>query len=91
MEALLIIVFIGVAIVLYFVRSESHSEKINAYVGSIGGTLIDYETGGLFKGIGPFMVIGKGRIIYRVNYRLGGDKKEGWVRFGGFGGPDWRF
>lgn len=92
MEALFVIIFIGIAMAMYFVRSESHSEKINAYVESIGGRLIDYETGGMFKGgLGPFMVVGKGRTVYCVHYEVDGEKKEGWVRFGGLGGPDWRF
>lgn len=91
MEILLIIVFIGLAIILSVGRSQSHSDKINIYVESLGGTLIDCEKSGLLKGLGPFMVVGKGRIIYRVTYEIHGEKKEGWVRFGGISGPDWRF
>lgn len=92
MEALVILLFIGMAIVMYFVRAESHSEKIGAYVESLGGILIEFDTAGLFKGgLGPFMVVGKGRVVYHVIYKINNEKREGWVRFGGIGGPDWRF
>lgn len=91
MEILFIVIAVGLSIAFYFIRSESHADKIKSYVESMGGKLIDYETGGLFKGMGPFMVVGKGRVVYRVNYEINGQIKEGWVRFGGIGGPDWRF
>jgi hypothetical protein len=39
---------------------------------------------------GAFMVVGKGRTVYRIEYRIGDDGREGWVRFGGLFGPDWR-
>lgn len=92
MEVLLIIVFIVLAIGMHLVREESHLEKINTYVKSIDGTMINFETGGFLKGgLGPFMVVGKGRVVYCIEYEVNGEKKEGWVRFGGLGGPDWRF
>lgn len=90
MEALMIIVFIIFIIAMYFVQTESHSTRINSYVESLGGKLIDYERRSIFSGLGPFMVVGKGRTVYCIKYEVNGDKREGWVRFGGIGGPDWR-
>lgn len=39
---------------------------------------------------GPFKLVGKGQVVYRIEYRIGAVYKEGWVKFGGWGGPDWR-
>jgi hypothetical protein len=35
-------------------------------------------------------VVGKGKTVYRIEYTIGNNTKEGWVRFGGLFGPDWR-
>lgn len=90
MELLVIIVFIVIGIILYLIRSESHQTRIESMINSLGGSLIGYERRNIFTGLGPFMVVGKGRMIYRIDYEIGGIRKEGWVRFGGIAGPDWR-
>lgn len=82
--------FIIISIIIYFVRSESHQDSIASKVDSLRGRLISYEKRNFFTGIGPFMVVGKGRMVYRIEYEMNGIKKEGWVRFGGITGPDWR-
>ncbi|MCT4595649.1 MAG: hypothetical protein N4A57_15480 [Anaeromicrobium sp.] len=90
MDVLGILLFIIIGIIIYFARSESHQDSIKSKIDSLGGHLISYERRNFFTGIGPFMVVGKGRMIYRIEYKVNGIKKEGWVRFGGISGTDWR-
>jgi uncharacterized membrane protein len=84
------IFFIIVIILIILVRTENQTDTIESKITGIGGTLIGFEKCNFFSGIGPFMVIGKGRVIYRIEYEYDGIQQEGWVRFGGLGGPDWR-
>lgn len=90
MEVFVIVFIIIISIIIYFVRSESHQDSIASKVDSLGGRLISYEKRNFFTGIGPFMVVGKGRMVYKIEYEINGIKKEGWVRFGGITGPVWR-
>lgn len=90
MDVLCIVVFIIIAIIIYFARIESHQDSIASKINFLGGRLISYERRNFFTGIGPFMFVGKGRMIYRIEYEVDGIKKEGWVKFGGISGPDWR-
>lgn len=89
MELLILILVIGVLIVAMF-RFSQHEKSIREYVESMGGQLIRYERRSIFSGLGPFHVVGKGRVVYSVHYRLNGQDKEGFVRFGSLFGPDWR-
>ncbi|WBW95605.1 hypothetical protein [Oceanirhabdus sp. W0125-5] len=91
MEGLIIIILIVVIIVFSGMRTESHKTKIETQVLYLGGTLIGYERRNIFTGLGPFTVVGKGRVVYKIDYEVNGERKEGWVRFGGITGPDWRF
>lgn len=88
MEGVVIIIFIVLALAISVLRGESYEGKITEQIESIGGTVINIEK--KFFSIGPFMVVGKGRTVYRIEYKIGNDIKEGWVRFGGLFGPDWR-
>ncbi|WP_053956359.1 hypothetical protein [Inediibacterium massiliense] len=90
MEGLGLVFVVIIGVVIYFARIESHKDSIANKIDSIGGRLINYEKRGFFSGIGPFTIVGKGRMIYRIEYEVDGIKKEGWVRFGGLFGPDWR-
>ena len=91
MGGFVVILFIFFGIILYFIISESHGKRIESEVNSRGGSLIDYKRCNIFTGIGPFIVVGKGRTVYRIEYEVNGNRKVGWVRFGGIIGPDWRF
>lgn len=88
MEIFVIILFIALAIVISAFRGESHERRIREQIEAIGGRVVSIER--KHFSIGPFMVVGKGRVVYRIEYRIGNDAKEGWVRFGGLFGPDWR-
>ena len=88
MEVFALILFIILAIVISTLQGKSHERKITEHIESMGGRVISIEKK-LFS-TGPFMVVGKGRTVYRIEYRIGNDAKEGWVRFGGLFGPDWR-
>lgn len=91
MEILLVIIFLLIGIPIYFAQKESHISRIEAHVASMGGVVKGYERKNFVSGLGPFMVVGKGRTVYQIEYEINGLKREGWVRFGGIGGPDWRF
>jgi hypothetical protein len=83
-----VILFIILAIVISVLQGQSHERKITEQIKSMGGRVISIEKK-LFS-TGPFMVVGKGRTVYKIEYRIGNDDNEGWVRFGGLFGPDWR-
>jgi hypothetical protein len=88
MGGIAVILFIVLIIVLSVLQGESHERKIKEQIESMGGTVVNIEKK-LFS-TGPFMVVGKGRTVYRIEYRVGNNTREGWVRFGGLFGPDWR-
>ncbi len=64
-------------------NTAGHELKIKNQIESMGGRLLSYEKRNMFTGIGPFHVVGKGRMVYRIDYEVNGVMKEGWVRFGG--------
>lgn len=84
-----IIIFI-ICICLYIVSLKGQESKIYNKIESIGGKVISIERRNFLTGLGPFMVVGKGRTVYMIEYEIEGEMKEGWVRFGGLFGPDWR-
>ena len=84
------IVIIGGAIIFRNAFRGVHEDEINAEIKEMGGNVINIERRNFFTGIGPFMTVGKGRTVYRVEYEADGQTKEIWVRFGGLFGSDWR-
>ncbi len=86
----IVILFVIMGIGLVFMKTAGHELKIKNQIESMGGRLLSYEKRNMFTGIGPFHVVGKGRMVYRIDYEVNGVMKEGWVRFGGLFGPDWR-
>lgn len=87
MGIFVVIIFIVLGVAISILQGQSHERKITEQIESMGGTVINIEKK-LFS-TGPFMVVGKGRTVYRIEYRVGNNVKEGWVRFGGLFGPDW--
>lgn len=90
MVAVPIILLIILIPFIYIFQNNRHTNLINEQVASMGGSVISIERRNFFTGLGPFMVVGKGRTIYRFEYTIGSIKHEGWVRFGGLFGADWR-
>jgi hypothetical protein len=88
MGIFVVIIFIILAVAMSVLQGESHERKIKEQIESMGGKVISIEKK-LFS-IGPFMVVGKGRTVYRIEYSIDNRIIEGWVRFGGLFGPDWR-
>lgn len=88
--AAIVIIFAFLSVIFFLLQNDRHEEKIGDYIRSIGGEVINIERRSFFTGLGPFMVVGKGRKVYRIEYKLGNEIKEGWVRFGGILGPDWK-
>jgi len=52
--------------------------------------LIGYERCSFFTGLGPFKIVGKGSVVYKIDYEINDARKECWVRFSGFLEADWR-
>lgn len=88
MGALVIVVFIIFAVIMFIVQGESHKRKITEEVNSMGGQVINIERKTFDRG--PFVIVGKGKTIYRFEYSIDNEIKEGWVRFGSIFGPDWK-
>jgi hypothetical protein len=89
MEAVVIVLFVVFAISISIFQRKSYERKIMEQINSIGGevTSIERKT---FSG-GPFFIVGRrGRTIYRIEYRKDNKIREGWVKFGGLFGPDWK-
>lgn len=84
----IIIIFALIAVPLYFLQKSNHEKKIYEQVEGIGGKVVSFERRTLRTG--PFILPGKGRTVYRIEYELGGQLREGWVKFGGMFGGDWR-
>ena len=88
MNMVIMIVVIIIGIGIFFLQRQNHENRINEYIESMGGQVINIEHKTF--SIGPFFVVGKGRNVYRFEYEIGSQTKEGWVKFGSLFGPDWR-
>lgn len=88
MSGIIIILIVVFAVAAFFIQSQSHESSIKSKVESLGGTISSIERT-MFNN-GPFFIKGKGKSIYRFEYNIGNETKEGWVRFGSLFGPDWR-
>jgi hypothetical protein len=79
------------ALIYYFYKNVQSFEKtIYQKIEAIGGKVISVEKRSFFTGIGPFHMVARGQIVYRILYQKNGLEKEGWVRYSGIMGPDWR-
>jgi hypothetical protein len=88
MQAVIIVIFIAFAVSISILQHKSHQRKITEKIHSIGGVVINIERKA-FSG-GPFFMVGKGRTVYRIEYRKDNEVREGWVKFGDLSGADWR-
>lgn len=88
MSVIIVILIIAAALAIYFIQGKSHEKSINTQVESLGGEVLSIERTILDNG--PFFIRGKGRSIYRFEYTINTERKEGWVRFGSLFGPDWK-
>jgi hypothetical protein len=88
MEAIVIVMFVTVAVLISITQDKSHVQKIEEKINGLGGQIIKIEREKFSTG--PFMIIARGKTVYRVNYKMSGETKEGWVKFGDLFGPDWR-
>ncbi len=89
-DLLVVILVLAVAVPLIIFQKSRHEALIKEKISQIGGTYIDHNREIGLLGAGPFKLVGRGQTVYHINYRIGVQAKEGWVRFGGLGGPDWR-
>jgi hypothetical protein len=88
MEIFGIIVFVIVGIVIFVLQTDFHERRIAKQIESMGGKVLSIER--KFFDNGPFILAGKGTTIYRIEYRVRNKDQEGWVKFGGLFGTDWR-
>ena len=77
-------------IVLTLVVNHFRKHNIQEKIKSIGGEIVSIEKRNYLTGIGPNKIVGRGMAVYRVVYQQENKLKEGWVKFGGFWGPDWK-
>lgn len=82
------IVFVPLVLVFYFLLTAGHERKIYDKIESLGGTVVSIERRKFRRG--PFVFAGKGTVVYWIEYRVNGELREGWVKFGSLFGPDWR-
>jgi uncharacterized membrane protein len=88
MEFFIVVVFVIFIVFIAIFQVKSHEKRITKKVHTIGGEVISIKRKTFSTG--PFLAVGKGRTVYRIEYRIGNEIKEGWVKFGSLSGPDWR-
>ena len=86
MDNLYIFVSACILISLYMITIKASKKSIENYVYQMGGKLVNIERSEEFPVDGPFKYTGKGRMIYKFEYRLNDTVKTGYVRFDMFGG-----
>ena len=84
------IVGVLVIIPICYWFSGTREKTIHEKIESMGGKVDAIERRNFFSGIGPFTIVGKNKVVYRIVYRVNDQRKEIWVRFGGLLGPEWR-
>ena len=77
-----------VVIIIWCVTTNSRKARIGEHVRGLGGEVLVVEL--CFLSRGPFIFVGKGQQVFRFEYMMDGKHKEGWVKFGGWTGTDWR-
>ena len=90
MEGLIAVILLVAIVPIILLVNSGRESKIEERVRTMGGRLQSSERRSIFTGLGPFHVVGKGRSVYRYTYEKDGSQHEGWVRFGGLMGPDWK-
>ena len=86
----IVIIIMAVAIPLIMFQTSRYEGLIQDRVQSMGGRYLSHDREWGLIGAGPYKLVGKGQTVYRITYELEGTTKEGWVKFGGLMGPDWR-
>jgi hypothetical protein len=88
MKVFAIVIFVVFAILLSVLQVKRHKRKITEQIHSIGGEVISIKKQNFSPG--PFIIVGRGRTVYRIEYIKNSEVKYGWVKFGDLFGPDWR-
>lgn len=87
---LLIIITLIIVIVTVF-TNKCHSRIIEEKMIELDAELITKKRRiGLYN-VGPYKWVGKNEVVYRIEYTLDSETKEGWVKFSLWTGADWRF
>ncbi|HEY9059897.1 MAG TPA: hypothetical protein VIO64_05235 [Pseudobacteroides sp.] len=68
MGFLIIVIFVIVSIMIYFVQKVNHESEIREKIELLGGLVISVEKRTFSTG--PFIMSGKGRTIYRIEYQV---------------------
>lgn len=80
------ILLLGISIII--LQDAYYRKSIDTKIKSIGGNIVKINR--KFISTGPFGLIANGRCVYMIAYQYDNCLKEGWVKFGGFFGTDWR-
>lgn len=88
MIVIIVIAIIAIALVIYFIQGKRYEKSINTKVEELGGKIISIER--TVVNNGPFFIRGKGMSIYRFEYIIDNEEKEGWAKFGSLLGPEWK-
>ncbi len=86
----LMMILAGVLIYYSYKSIQKFEKSIYQKIEALGGKVISVEKRSYFQGIGPFRVVSRGQVVYRILYEKNGVEKEGWVRYSGIIAPDWR-
>ena len=83
-----IVLILTFAIVLFLYQSVHHERKIGEKISELGGNIIKLER--KYFSYGPLKWEIGDKTVNRIEYEINGEYYEGWVKFGGLMGPDWR-
>ncbi len=91
MEVFYVLVLIALIVPLAIWQTKRYKRLIHEKIQAIGGIYVSHnrEWGALFSS-GPFKLVGRGQSVFSFTYTIHKEMREGWVKFGGFRGPDWR-
>lgn len=88
MGIIVIILFIAFSTYMLYLQGEHYKEEIYRQIKHLGGQVINIERQTLSTR--PFSISGKEVAVYKIKYKIGDEVEEGWVRFGGIFGPNWK-
>ena len=89
MENFFRILMIVTIVALWIIMPCIHRREIHKEIESAGGEIIKIKRCFLFSR-GPFEIVGKGSTVYRFEYWMRTERREGWVKIDIWLDSDWR-
>jgi len=72
------------------IMRRRHNRLIEKKMDSLGGVLVSGNAQFGFYNVGPYKWVARHQTVYKFEYTLDGETKNGWVKFNLWGEPDWR-